>query len=182
MVTICSHRLPLRSQILCNGLIFIRNFIQTKHIRHTRITCYTDNRLDGKIGIMSEMTGEIIRTQLIFRIKTKFTKIVCPHRHHFPMFLGILRTVLISTHCCCSYQHVSCFLNRHIIRIGLTICQRVGSHIMSWERFIPSTTFAIMENMIHQCSCKFCIILEENRERRICNIYSSYRSVAVILL
>ena len=131
---------------------------------------------------MSKMPGEVICTELIFRIKTELRKVVCPDGHHIPMFAGIRRRIFKEAYRSRTYEHVPSLFHRHILRIGLPVGKRIGSHIMGWEGLGPTSTLTVVEDMVHKSSGEFCIVFQEYWKRRIGYINSSDRSVAVVFL
>src|ERR1700753_1939410 len=104
---------------------------------------------------MGKMTGEIVGTELIFRIETVGLQIVCPLGQLRPILLSEMPIALCTTKRIHKDQHVSALLNGHLIFFGqfpstvhLSISERIRAQIMRRERPAPSWKRRIFEHWL----------------------------------
>ena len=126
------------------------------------------------------MTGEIISTKLLCRIKTKLGKIIYPGRKCIPVLGRIISITLYLRESRTKNNHVATFFHGHVGPISHSICKRIFTHIMRRERLGPLSAFAIIENRVKKSFHKFGIVEEEHGSRRISHIHSSDRSIGKI--
>lgn len=72
---------------------------------------------------MRKVSGEVIGTELVFRVKSLFHQIVCPSGEHFPMFGSIVGIAFYGSNGSCKNQHVSTLFHRHIASVDLPLAR-----------------------------------------------------------
>jgi len=60
----------LGSHLFCQRVITGRFILVSNLIRQARVAIQRDNRLDGKVRVVREVAGEIIRAKLIFGVES----------------------------------------------------------------------------------------------------------------
>ena len=152
-------------------------------------TAQSHNRLDGKIGIVSEMSGEIIRAELVFRIVSFFHQVIGPRFQRFPVLADERRIVMELDQCGGEDQHISALLHRHLIflhlftaSIDLSVCERIGSEIMRSKRELPEPGLRIIQNRNQHPLQQFRLTEKKQRRGRIRHIHSCNAPVGEILL
>ena len=148
MISIISHPLPFLCHLASGRNIPDSLFLISQHLGQLSISGNPYDRLYRKVCIMGQVSGKIIRTQLIFRIKSLFQQIISPNTQRLPMFTSIIRITFAQSDGSCQNQHIPTFFDRHIERICLPVGMRIGSDIMGGKRLVPSSAFAVMENRI----------------------------------
>ena len=61
MIPVFCHRNPFASHFTSCRQIRIRYFPLSQHSGHLAVAGYPHDRFDGQVGVVSEMTGEIVR-------------------------------------------------------------------------------------------------------------------------
>ena len=107
---------------------------------------------------MGKVSGEVIGTELVFRVKSLFHQIVGPGGEHFPMFGSIVGIAFYCSNGSCKNQHVSTLFHRHIASVYLAVGKRISTQIMGGEGLGPFTAFTIMEDTVHHALLQFRII------------------------
>ena len=84
MIALQSHGLPLAGHLLgSNGVLLPESAYP--FCCHLRVSGDSFDRLDGQVGVMGKMTGEIVGTKLIFRIEPLVFQVVRPFRQLRPI-------------------------------------------------------------------------------------------------
>mgnify|MGYP007051295729 CR=1 FL=1 len=68
MISLIRHFFPFHCHFLSYNSIFFSYIIQSEHPSHFTVSGYSHDSFHGKIGIMSPMSGEVIRAKLVFRV------------------------------------------------------------------------------------------------------------------
>ena len=161
MITVIRHFDPFPGHIFGSTDIFFSYLLFAKHFRHLSVTSHSQNRFYRKIGIMCQMTGKIIRTQLVLRIQPGMDQVICPYSQRLPVFSRIIGIAFYLRNGSSQQNHIPCFLDRHIATVQLTVGNRIGTQVMCRERLGPAPAFAIIENRSHHPFQQIGIINQE---------------------
>ena len=135
---------PSLRELLGDRLVFPRCRCITAHGAKFGIRSKRANCLRGEIDVVSQMTGEVIRAKLIFRIKSFVFQISRPLGELRPVEPSEIRMAFHLCHRGKQDEHVARFLNGHLIflralatAIHLAVGMRIGAEVMRGKGEFP---------------------------------------------
>ena len=139
--------------------VLFSNVFFAQHICHVAVGSNTHDSLDRKVCIVSEVSGKVIRTKLVLRIKTILYQIIRPGCQSFPMLLCVVGISFYSSNRCSKDYHIARFFDWHIASVSLAVSQRICTYVVSSKRFGPFSAFTIIEDMVHGSFHQFRIVV-----------------------
>src|SRR6185369_11327540 len=104
-----------------------------------------DYRLDGKIGVVRKVSGEIIRAKLVVGIESLILQVRRPFLQQWPIGPAEFGITFRFGERGQQDKHIAAFLNRHLAIFGffaasvnLPIREWIGAEIMRRERKAPA--------------------------------------------
>ena len=181
MVAVIRHLHPFGSHFFRLLRVLFSNVFFAQHICHVAVRSNTHDSLDRKIGIVRKVSGKVIRTELVLRVKTVLNQIIRPGCQSFPMLLCVVSISFYSSNRCSKDYHIAGFFDRHIASVSLTVSQRICTYVVSSKRFGPFSAFTIIEDMVHGSFHQFRIVKQKQRSSRISQIDCSDGTITEIL-
>ena len=99
---------------------------------------------------MREVSREVVRTELMGRVKPVFNQVIGPGGQHLPVVSRVIGLPLYRRDGCRQDQHVTRLLHRHICPVGLPVRDGIGSHVVRGEGFGPPPALAVIEDVVEQ--------------------------------
>ena len=169
MIAVLGERHPIGSHFLCLSQVslIIVPFasLETEH----SIACHTHDGLDGKVGIMSQMTCEVVRAELVLRVLSVLYEIVGPLRERPPVAVCPVGIAVYVGDSGSQDDDVGTLFDRHVAAkaaVGIRLCDGIDLPVGMWistqvvgsEVESPFAALAIIEDGSAHTLHQLCVV------------------------
>ena len=182
MIAFTGILLPLLSHLLGAVHVALGHIVESLHACHLGIAGYTHDSLDGEVGIVSPVSGEVIRAELVRRVLSVVRQIVGPGGDDAPVFVYIAGVAVYLAQLGSQRQHVAGLLQGHVATIDLSVGNGVCAQVVGSKGLGPAAREGVVEDRGHHGLLQFGVVHQEQGSLGIGQIDGVHATVGVILL
>ena len=153
VIAVAGHLRPLRGKIFREAAVFFCLRIFAHCLGQPGIALQADNGFDREIGVVGQVSGEVVRAELIFGIEALLSQICGPAGQLRPIWLREIRIALHLGKRGHQDQHIAALFHRHLAvfiqlpaSVYLAVCQRILTQVMRGIGPRPSTGAGIIQH------------------------------------